>query len=95
MGFPANCFHELPSCVIATTVQVLTQGFDKVRGHVTTLSSTSLTSDEAAFNLDLTRSWTCMIEVFVGLKGKLLNGNEPGLLLMLRSYADLMSAVMR
>ena len=78
-----------------TPLQVLTQSFDKLKDHVTTMSSSSLNPDDAAFNLDLTRSWTTMIEVFVTLKGKLLNGNEPALLLMLRSYADLMNAVMQ
>ena len=69
-------------------MQVLDRGFQKVKLHVTTFTSTGLDPDEASFDLDLTGAWSTMIEVFVALNSKLCISKPslPQLIHMLLSY---------
>lgn len=71
-------------------LQVIQRGFNNLKAHVTTFTSTSLTPDELHFELELTSAWSVMIEVFVALHSKLgtSTGQHLQLVKMLTSYVD-------
>ena len=71
-------------------MQIIEHGFNNLKAHVTTFTSTSLASDELHFDLELTEAWSVMIEVFVALQTKLGTSAQqpPELVQMLTSYMD-------
>lgn len=66
------------------------RGFNKLKAHVTTFTSTSLAPDELHFDLELTSAWSVMIEFFVALQSKLGTSavQPPELVQMLTGYVD-------